>query len=88
MAWDPRARREFVEYAYGILAIGTIPVVVGGLVSRYLGAEMWLVGIGVGAYVSLCALILILGDLAIQRVIDQWELSVRRKYDDVPSRLE
>jgi hypothetical protein len=73
MTWDPRTRRELTEYAYGILTLDTIAVVVGGVASRHLGAEMWLVGVGLGAYVSLCALILILGDLAIQRVIDQWE---------------
>jgi hypothetical protein len=75
MAWDPRTRRQLAEYAYGILAIATIPVVAGGLVSRHLGAEMWLVGMGLGAYVSVCAVILIIGDLAIQRVIDWWERS-------------
>ena len=78
MIWDARTRRDLTEYAYGILSLDNIAVFAGGVASRDFGAEMWLVGVGLGAYVSVCAVLLILGDLAIQRVIDRWERSRRR----------
>ena len=73
MASDLQTRRELTEYAYGILTVDAIAVVIGGVASRHFGAEMWLVGAALGAYVGLCACIVILGDLTIQRVIDRWE---------------
>jgi hypothetical protein len=60
-------RRELGEYAYGVLLIDAIAVILGGgLGSRHLGREMWLVGLGLAAYVTICFAVLIAGDLTFQ----------------------
>ena len=66
------ARREPWDRAFAVLSLDTIPVAIGGIVSRHLGPEMWLMGIGVAAWVTLCFAVLILGDLALRCVLGCW----------------
>ena len=59
-SWEA-TRRELGEHAYGVLSIDAIAVILGGLGSRHLGSGMWLAGLGLAAYVTLCFAVLIGG---------------------------
>ena len=70
-SWEA-TRRELGEYAYGVLSIDAIAVILGGLGSRHLGSGMWLAGLGLAAYVTLCFTLLIVGNLAIECLAGWW----------------
>jgi len=55
-----------------VLSIDAIAVILGGLGSRHLGSGMWLVGLGLAAYVTLCFTLLIVGNLAIECLAGWW----------------
>lgn len=71
-SWE-EIRRELGEHAYGVLAIDVIAVLIGGVASRHFGSGMWLAGAGLAAYVTLCFVVLIAGDFAIQYGLDRWD---------------
>lgn len=63
--WD-QIRRDLADRAYGILLVDLIPIGTGALASRYLGGDMWGLGLAVAAWVTVCFAVVLLGDLALQ----------------------
>ena len=70
-SWEA-TRRELAQQAYGVLSIDAIALVLGGLAARHLGSEMWLAGLGLAAYVTLCFALLIVVNLAIECLVGWW----------------
>jgi hypothetical protein len=77
-SWET-TRRELGHQASGVLQLAAVPVITGGLVSRHLGSGMWLAGLGLAAFVTLCFAMVILGNLAIECLAGWW-LGRRRSH--------
>ena len=64
--------RELREFSIAILSIDVIAIGLGGLLTRPMGREMWMVGAVVAGYVTLSFAVLIGGDLAIGAMHQRW----------------
>jgi hypothetical protein len=71
--------RELREFSVAILSIDVIAIGLGGLLSRSMGVEMWMVGAVVAAYVTLSFAVLIGGDLAIGAMHQRWVATRERR---------
>ena len=65
-------RREVGEMGIAVLSIDVIALCVGGLISRALGAEMWMLAAVVAAYVTLCFAVLISANIAVAYGLEWW----------------
>jgi hypothetical protein len=59
-------RRDLGEQAIGVLMMDVIVGVLGGLGSRHFRPGMWVAGLGLAAYVTVCFAVVIVGNLAIE----------------------
>ena len=69
-----------------MLSIDAIAVILGGLASRHLGSGMWLAGLGLAAYITLCFAVLIVGNLAIECLAGWWLGWLARRRSRNPGR--
>ena len=70
-SWEAE-RRSLRDYAVDMFLIDLIAIGVGGFASRHLGAEMWLFGAVVAAWVNVCFAAVIFADLAFQCAAGWW----------------
>lgn len=78
-AWV-ETRRELGQLLWALLLIDAIAIGLGALAARPMGAFAYKVGLGLAAFVTVCFLVLILGNLAVAAVFE-WRRKRRRRQD-------
>ena len=79
-AWV-ETRRELGQLLWALLLIDAIAIGLGALAARPLGAFAYKVGLGLAAFVTVCFLVLILGNLAVAAIFE-WRRRRRRHQPD------